>query len=96
MPTNVIDGMFSLRMGALWEAIKKLSRRGVFLRPERQLRLCETLSLGNRGFLAVVRFEEQKFLVGGTNQSLALLAELSRPSHAAGKAPESVQSGSPS
>jgi len=67
-------------MDAVWAVWKRLSRRDFLLRPERHLRLCETLSLGQRGFLAVVRFEEQRFLVGGTNQSLALLAELSRPS----------------
>jgi len=30
--------------------------------------------------LAVVRYDEQKFLVGGTNQSIAMLAELASPS----------------
>ena len=60
-----------------WRKLAGFSR-GTFLRREpRRLRLCETLSLGNRGYLAVVRFEEQQFLVGGTNTSMALLAELS-------------------
>ena len=45
-------------------------------RRQRSLRLCETLSLGNRGFLAVIRFREEQFLVGGTNSSIALLARL--------------------
>ncbi|MGH9756404.1 MAG: flagellar biosynthetic protein FliO [Candidatus Acidiferrales bacterium] len=60
-----------------WRKLAGFSR-GTFLRREpRRLRLCETLSLGNRGYLAVVRFQEQQFLVGGTNASMALLAELS-------------------
>jgi flagellar biogenesis protein FliO len=52
-------------------------------RRERNLRVCETLSLGSRGFLAVVRYEKQKFLVGGTNQSIAMLAELVSPATSA-------------
>ena len=42
----------------------------------KKLSLCETLSLGEKRFVAVVRFEKQQFLVGGTGQSIALLAEL--------------------
>jgi flagellar biogenesis protein FliO len=53
-----------------------LARRGAWKRAPRTLELRETLSLGSRGFLAVVRFERQEFLVGGTSGSLALLAQL--------------------
>ena len=45
-------------------------------RPQKQLRLCETLGLGERRFIAVVQFEQQKFLIGGTGSSLALLTHL--------------------
>lgn len=45
-------------------------------RRENQLRLCETLSLGDRRFLAVVLVEQQKYLVGGAPNSVALLAKL--------------------
>jgi flagellar biogenesis protein FliO len=45
-------------------------------RPERRLRLCESLALGERRFVAVIEFERQRFLLGGTGQSLALLAQL--------------------
>jgi Flagellar biosynthesis protein, FliO len=45
-------------------------------RAEKRLKLCETLSLGERRFVAVVRYREQQFLVGGTGQSIALLAHL--------------------
>ncbi len=40
------------------------------------MRLCETLSLGDRRFLAVVLVEQQKYLVGGAPNSVALLAKL--------------------
>jgi flagellar biogenesis protein FliO len=45
-------------------------------RPERHLRVRETLSLGNRGLIAVVAYREQQFLVGCTSTSIALLAKL--------------------
>jgi flagellar biogenesis protein FliO len=45
-------------------------------RPSRQLRLQETLALGERRFLAVVEFERQKFLIAGTGNSVAMLARL--------------------
>lgn len=45
-------------------------------RPARQLRLCETLGLGERRFLAVVQFEQQRFLIAGTGTAVAMLAQL--------------------
>ncbi len=45
-------------------------------RPPRRLRLCESLGLGERRFVAVIEFERRRFLVGGTAQSLVLLARL--------------------
>lgn len=45
----------------------------------RQLRLCETLALGERRFLAVIECERQKFLIGGSGSSVALLAQLAGP-----------------
>jgi len=54
-----------------WQRIVRLSRR-----PPRRLRLCESLPLGERRFVAVVEFEQSRFLVGGTSASLLLLARL--------------------
>jgi flagellar biogenesis protein FliO len=45
-------------------------------KPARRLRLAESLPLGDRRFVAVVEFDEQRFLVGGTSGSLVLLATL--------------------
>jgi flagellar biogenesis protein FliO len=44
--------------------------------PSRQLRLRETLALGERRFIAVVEFERQKFLIAGTGSSVAMLTSL--------------------
>lgn len=51
-------------------------RRAVKIRKPRRLRVCETLSLGDRRFLAVIEFDRQEFLVGGTGSSLELMARL--------------------
>jgi len=53
-------------------------RRHWLARPPRRLRLRETLSLGERRFVAVVEFEEQNFLIGGTSGAMTLLARLAR------------------
>jgi len=56
------------RLEALW--------KGRCARRARRLRLCETLALGERRFLAVVEFERQRFLIGSTSGSVALLSRL--------------------
>ena len=51
-------------------------QRAANVRRSRRLRVCETLSLGERRFLAIVEFDRQEFLVGGSGNSLELLARL--------------------
>lgn len=46
----------------------------------KQLHLRESLSLGDRRFVAVIEFEGKRFLVGGTSASLSLLARLGEES----------------
>ncbi len=42
----------------------------------RRLRVCESLSLGEKRLIAVVEYDKQKFLIGGGAQSVSLLARL--------------------
>ncbi len=42
----------------------------------KRLRLAETLSLGERRFIALIEVDRSRILVGGTSTSLALLAKL--------------------
>jgi flagellar biogenesis protein FliO len=56
----------------LWQWI----RRAAKARKVRRLRVCESLSLGDRRFLAIIEFNRQEFLVGGSGNSLTLLARL--------------------
>ena len=52
------------------------ARRALRPRRARRLRVRETLSLGDKRFLAVIEFDRQEFLVGGSGNSFALLARL--------------------
>jgi len=54
-----------------WTHVHNIGRRS-----ERRLRLAETLPLGERRFVAVIEFEETRFLLGGTANSMVLLARL--------------------
>ena len=56
----------------IWQALPRLRVR----KATRRLRLCESLSLGEKRLLAVVEYEQQRFLVGGGAQSVNLLARL--------------------
>jgi flagellar biogenesis protein FliO len=55
-------------------------------RRQHALTLCETVSLGDKRYVAVVQFERQRFLLGVTPQSVALLQTLGEAAtHAAGQ-----------
>jgi len=56
---------------SLWKQLLRLKPTHA-----RSLRLRENLPLGDRRFVAVVEYEEMRFLIGGTSGSLVLLAEL--------------------
>jgi flagellar biogenesis protein FliO len=62
---------FRLRVSMLWQRARRLTRQ-----TPRRLRLCESLPLGERRFVAVVEFDAARFLVGGTSSSLVLLSRL--------------------
>lgn len=57
--------------GFLGFVLARLRRRS-----EKRLRLCENLALGDRRFVAVVQYEQTRFLLGGTASSLVVLARL--------------------
>ncbi len=59
---------------AVWRWI--LSRQN---RTSRQLRLGETVSLGDKRFVAVLEYEDRKLLIGGSANSVVLLTDLQAP-----------------
>ena len=64
--------VWAVALKNLWQGV----RRAIKSRKVRRLRVCETLSLGDRRFVAVIEFDRQEFLVGGSGNSLELLARL--------------------
>jgi len=73
------SGLWAQVGKVLTAAVKHLRRlpHGVVgPRRDKRLHLRETLSLGEKRFLAVIEFQRQEFLVGGTGTSIALLARL--------------------
>lgn len=56
-------------------AFSKIARPSTWKR-RRELRVCETISLGNRNFLAVVGYQDQRFLIAGTPGAISLLADV--------------------
>ena len=70
---RISAGGFWMRGAALWERVLRLGRR-----TPRRLRLCESLPLGERRFVAVVEFDRERFLLGGTTSSLVLLSRLEK------------------
>jgi flagellar biogenesis protein FliO len=45
-------------------------------RAQKQLRVCETVSLGDKRFVAVIQIEQERFLIGGATNSVSLLTRL--------------------
>jgi flagellar biogenesis protein FliO len=72
------------RIAAFVSRIAALASAG---RRERRLRLCEMLSLGEKRFVAVVEYGQEKFLLAGTPQNISLLKRLNPNSEGTGKAP---------
>jgi len=45
-------------------------------RKSKALKLCESISLGEKRFLAIVQIDEERILIGGSASSVALLTRL--------------------
>jgi len=56
----------------LWASLPALRVR----RAPRQLRLCESVSLGEKRLIAVIQYQNQRFLIGAGSQSVNLLSRL--------------------
>jgi flagellar biogenesis protein FliO len=78
------------RTTGVLERLCRLWSRVTIRRRERSLRLCETLSLGEKRMVAVVQFERERYLLGVTNQAICLLqgpGEAARPAGAGRELP---------
>jgi len=66
----VMPGIGRRLLGLVQQVLRTGSRR------HQNLRVCDSVSLGERRFVAVVAYKQSHFLIGGTASSLSLLARL--------------------
>ncbi len=59
-------------LAGAWKWTQKLG----FRHPRKRLRVCETVALGEKRFVAVIEVDGEQFLVGGGSTSVATLARL--------------------
>ncbi|MGH9507416.1 MAG: flagellar biosynthetic protein FliO [Terriglobales bacterium] len=64
--------------GRFWPALRRGAAQAT-RRPRRELRMAEMLTLSEKRFLAVVRYGETQFLIGGAQNSIALLSRIEPP-----------------
>jgi len=70
----IVDRMIGVARRALHAMVTRLNAP----RREREMRLCETLALGDKRLLALVQVGHERFLIGGAPNSVVLLATLKR------------------
>jgi flagellar biogenesis protein FliO len=78
------SGKTHVTQPTLWARISKFLTQRLRSHSPRRLRLCETVALGDKRFVAVVEFENRRFLLAGAPQSVTLLTELQDRRFAAG------------
>jgi flagellar biosynthesis protein FliO len=61
----------------LWDSFLSYFRR--MRAPQKRLRVCESVSLGEKRFLAIVKVDSESFLLGGSTTNVSMLAKLSAP-----------------
>jgi flagellar biogenesis protein FliO len=69
---STLHGCCSAWWQRIWEAVSALRVH----KAPRNLRLCESVSLGEKRLVAIIQYERHKFLVGGGAHSVHLLARL--------------------
>jgi flagellar biogenesis protein FliO len=63
-------------MSTFLEVLQKFTTtQNVFRRSHKRLRLSETISLGPRGFVALVELDGEEMLIGGAGHSISVLTK---------------------
>lgn len=65
--------------GALLARLRGLFSEVSIHRRPRRLKVCETVSLGDKRIVALIEYENQRFLVAATAENISLLQTLSIP-----------------
>jgi len=74
------------RAKAQWQRLFGRLRRAVLTGHQRQLRVRETLAIGDKRQLLIVQCGERQLLIGAAGNSLTMLAELPHPERPEGDA----------
>jgi flagellar biogenesis protein FliO len=77
-------------LSGLGTLLRRLFANVRIQRRERKLRLCDSLALGEKRMIAVVEFEQQRFLVAATPHSISLLQALPASANDEIRAPENA------
>jgi hypothetical protein len=75
-------------VNGLWSQLRRLFSSIRIQKRERKLRLCDSLALGEKRMIAVVEFEQQRFLVAATPNNISLLQALPASGGNENRAPE--------
>ncbi len=74
--TRAESSPFSRSLAHLWSQIARALSACHLEKRAKRLRLCESVSLGDKRLVAVIEYEGRTFLVGGGPQSVTLLTRL--------------------
>jgi len=72
LPGNFLGRVFQ----TLIAQSRQIAGRLKVPRNAKAMRLCETISLGDKRFLAIVQVDEERILIGGSASTVALLTRL--------------------
>ncbi|MGH9538524.1 MAG: flagellar biosynthetic protein FliO [Terriglobales bacterium] len=59
-----------------WSVFKWIAQRARAQQARKNLRVCESVSLGEKRFVAVVQVDAERFLIGGSSSSVSMLTRL--------------------
>ena len=78
-PTEARPRPWEPLLHTLLQAWNWIQRKVTSQRTKKRLRVCESVSLGEKRFIAVIQVDGEQFLVGGSSSSVSTLARLERP-----------------
>ena len=74
-PLRILSRAASCLQNLLTQLVAQAKKVQV-CKSRKRLKVCETVSLGEKRFVAVIQIDDQQFLLGGASGSVSLLAQL--------------------
>jgi flagellar biogenesis protein FliO len=75
-PLSIVGHWSESLLIRIWATLKWIAQRIKAQQAHKNLRVCESVSLGEKRFVAVVQVDEERFLIGGSSSSVAFLTRL--------------------